>query len=489
MINKKKLYHEFELELKLQLEHTVQGSNSSFSFSLDFEDWSHKISSMLQFLAFFLNSTAPVHAMQADTSTRLVMVSQHVPSQDAINFRRDLDRHISQEVAEATNQAKMAKMANLATISKYVADVVEAKTTETKLVKSMARIITEVKIANYMVEVAETKVKAKANLAKAAVLAKKMLLHKNLFHYHYHYHYHYHSHSYSPQEEPFRGVYCMARDASGRLLKNSAGQPYPVFKSHAELKNQPIPQLALQTRPSLKQAIQKTVIYGLLSYGGYKLYEYFWNHYFSRQNWPDLPPHFYQNIELALDCTLPNLHPDIALVQHYHPIHGRYFKNNVRKYLLRSPNRRRCRSKIQTLSSPTFSSVLSTFYKSPTLFYYLIDQHTDKGQELRKELDHLNGFCGNLAAFGFPGAQNISLPRLITNFTDEEPADLLNLLFNRVTLAFWEYLGEETPNQIHNDLLFAHLANDGRWADAGFLRSLYRRRFIIFNILLRSLKR
>ena len=112
----------------------------------------------------------------------------------------------------------MAEAAN--ETATYVAEVAA---NETKLATSMARIATEIKKAKYVAAIAEAKAKAvkKDNLTKVVALVKK-----KLFRSHYPY-----------PKEPFVGIWgvCyMDRDASGRLLKNSAGQPYPVFKSQAE---------------------------------------------------------------------------------------------------------------------------------------------------------------------------------------------------------------------------------------------------------------
>nr|AYC64388.1 hypothetical protein [Pseudochlorodesmis sp. HV01306b] len=300
MIHPQNTYREFK--------HTVQGSGSkNFSFLAKFrwvQDWSLGIYLLIVYSFGFFHSTASAKAvMQADISTRMVSISQRVPSQsqnEIIDLR--LDPFTNQYVAETANET-----------ATYVAEVAEAAN-ETKLATSMARIATEIKKAKYVADMAEAKANAvkKDNLTKVVALIKK-----KLFRSHYHY-----------PKEPFVGIWgvCyMDRDASGQLLKNSAGQPYPVFKSHAELKNQPIPQLALQKPPSLKQALQKTVIVEVGKYAGYRLCKYFLDHYFSRRDWSDLPP-----IEPALNSPRPNntnlnaVHPNRERLQ---PAHSGYCRN------------------------------------------------------------------------------------------------------------------------------------------------------------------
>ena len=126
----------------------------------------------------------------------------------------------------------MAEAAN--ETATYVAEVAA---NETKLATSMARIATEIKKAKYVAAIAEAKAKAvkKDNLTKVVALVKKKLFRKKLptLEVSIDLSSYYHSRFYKEETNP--GLVCyLDRDASGQFLKNSAGQPYPVFKSQAE---------------------------------------------------------------------------------------------------------------------------------------------------------------------------------------------------------------------------------------------------------------
>lgn len=136
--------------------------------------------------------------------------------------------------------------------------------------------------------------------------------------------------------------------------------------------------------------------------------------------------------------------------------HARYFQNSLRESLLRSPNRRICQAKIQTFpNSFKIPLVITAFYKQPATFYNRINASTDNGKELQEQLREFNKLCGRQLILGAGYEKNISLPRLTRNFSVNTEPGTLDFLFNQLTRAFWEYLGEETPDLVYEDFYFA----------------------------------